>query len=145
MSVNSTWVGAPPDAVFDVLADPYSYEAWVPEPSRTADADEDWPEPGSEFHHVHGPLGIGLHDTTAVVSATRPRTILLEARLRPLIVSKVEFRLFPRRGGTRVVLVEHATGGLARLVPAPLLDPALWLRNAEALRRIRRLAERRAG
>lgn len=141
MSLNETWVDAPPEAVFDVLSDPYGYAYWVPGASKTAPEDGDWPEPGSLFRHVQGAFGIGLPDNTEVVSAKRPRTLVLEARIRPFAVNKVELRLFPSRGGTKVVMVEYPTGGLASLVPRMFTEPGLWLRNVEALRRLRKLAE----
>jgi uncharacterized protein YndB with AHSA1/START domain len=141
VSVNETWVDAPPEQVFDVLADPFGYGHWVPGASTTRRADDNWPEPGSVFHHVQGMFGIGLPDNTEVVSSTRPRTIVLEARIRPFAVNKVELRLSPSRGGTKVVMVEYPTGGLARLLPRAVIDVPLWLRNVEALRRLRKLAE----
>jgi uncharacterized protein YndB with AHSA1/START domain len=144
MSVNETWVDAPPDAVFDVLADAFSYGDWVPGATRIRRADDNWPAPDSEFHHTQGVLGVGLPDTTAVVSSERPRTLVLEARFRPFAVNKVEFRLAPSAGGTKVVMIEFATGGLARRVPAAVTNAAYWLRNVETLRRLRRRAEARA-
>ena len=139
--MNETYVDAPPDAVFDVLADAFSYGHWVVGSSRTRGADADWPAPGSSFRHVQGFWGIGLSDDTKVVASTRPRTMLLEARVRPFAVNKVELRLLPSGPGTNVVMVEYPTGGLARLLPKRLMDAALWLRNVEALRRLRKLAE----
>ena len=144
MSVNETYVHAAPDAVFDVLADPFSYGHWVPGASETRDADGDWPDPGAVFHHTQGFFGLGWKDNTQVVAATRPRTIVLEARIRPFAVNKVELRLLPSGGGTKVVMVEYPTGGLARKLRNPLMDAALWLRNIEALRRLRKLAEGRS-
>jgi uncharacterized protein YndB with AHSA1/START domain len=141
MAVNETYVDAPPEAVYDVLSDPHSYAHWVVGSSQTRGVDGDWPEPGSRFHHVQGLFGIGLPDNTAVVSATRPRTIVLEARIRPFAVNKVELRLFPRGRGTRVVMIEYPIGGLAAKLDNPLLDLALYLRNLEALRRLRTMAE----
>jgi uncharacterized protein YndB with AHSA1/START domain len=141
MSVNETYVNAAPDAVYDVLADPCGYAQWVPGASRTRGADGDWPEPGSTFHHTQGAFGIGLPDTTSVVASERPRTIVLEARFRPFAVNKVELRLFPSGRGTKVVMVEYPTGGLASKLPSPLVELSLKLRNVEALRRLRRMAE----
>jgi uncharacterized protein YndB with AHSA1/START domain len=144
VSVNETYVDTPPEAVFDVLADPQTYGHWVVGSSKIRAADAEWPEPGSLFHHVQGAFGIGLHDNTEVVDAVRPRTIVLEARIRPFAVNKVELRLYPSGSGTKVVMVEYPTGGLAAKLRNPLLDAALWLRNAESLRRLRKLAERSA-
>jgi uncharacterized protein YndB with AHSA1/START domain len=141
MSVNETYVDAPPDAVFDVLADPQSYAHWVVGASRTRKADADWPERGARFHHTQGLFGIGVPDNTEVLVSSRPRRIVMEARIRPFAVNKVEMRLRPRGGGTRVRMIEYPTGGLAKLLPSPLTDMMLHVRNAEALRRLRRLAE----
>jgi uncharacterized protein YndB with AHSA1/START domain len=141
MSVNETYVDAPPEAVFDVLADPFSYGHWVVGASETRDADGDWPSPGSKFHHTQGFFGVGLPDSTSVVSAEAPRTLVLEARIRPFAVNKVELRLFPSGGGTKVVMVEYPTGGLAAKLHNPLIELSLKLRNVEALRRLRKMAE----
>ena len=141
MSVNETYVDAPPEAVFDVLADPYAYAHWVLGATRTREADADWPEPGSTFHHTQGMFGIGLPDSTSVIAAERPRSIVLEARIRPFAVNKVELRLFPNGRGTKVVMVEYPTGGIAAKLRNPLVDLTLKLRNVESLRRLRNLAE----
>ncbi len=141
MAVNETYVNAAPEAVFEVLADPYGYGEWVPGSSETREADRDWPEPGSTFHHTQGFFGVGLKDSTSVVSSERPRTLVLEARFRPFAVNKVEFRLFPHNGGTRVVMVEYPTGGLAAKLHNPLIEVAFKLRNVETLRRLRKFAE----
>jgi uncharacterized protein YndB with AHSA1/START domain len=141
MSVTETYVDAPPDAVFDVLADPKSYAHWVVGASRTRKADATWPKPGSKFHHTQGMFGIGLPDNTEVISSNRPQRLVMEARIRPFAVNKVEMRLQSRGGGTRVTMIEYPTGGLAKLVPAPVTNALLHVRNIEALRRLRRLAE----
>ena len=141
MSVNETYVNAPPEAVFDVLEDPQGYAHWVVGASKTRGADADWPRPGTKFLHTQGAFGIGLPDSTSVVSAERPRTLVLEARIRPFAVNKVELRLFPRGRGTKVVMVEYPTGGIAARLENPLVHWALKLRNVESLRRLRKLAE----
>ena len=144
MSTTRTYVDAPPEAVFDVLSDPDSYGHWVVGSSRTRDADPDWPAKGAKFHHTQGFFGIGLPDNTEVIASKRPRQLVLEARIRPFAVNKVELRLRRSGHGTALTMVEYPTGGLARLVANPLMDFALHLRNLESLRRLRNLAEQRA-
>jgi uncharacterized protein YndB with AHSA1/START domain len=141
MSVTETYVDASPDAVFDVLADPQSYAHWVVGSSRTRKADAAWPEPGTKFHHTQGVFGIGLPDNTEVLASSPPRRLVMEARIRPFAVNKVELQLHPRGAGTRVRMIEYPTGGLAKLVPSPLTNLMLHVRNVEALRRLRRMAE----
>jgi uncharacterized protein YndB with AHSA1/START domain len=143
LAVTETYVDAPPDAVFDVLADPESYGHWVVGSSRTRQADANWPRKGSKFHHTQGFFGIGLPDDTEVLESKRPRQLVLEARIRPFAVNKVELRLRRRGNGTRVTMIEYPTGGLAKLVANPLMDLLLHVRNLESLRRLRRLAENR--
>jgi uncharacterized protein YndB with AHSA1/START domain len=141
MSVTETYVNAPPDAVFRVLSDPCSYAHWVVGASRTRKADSGWPRPGTRFHHTQGFFGIGVPDNTEVVSSDPPRELVLEARIRPFAVNKVEMRMRPRGAGTHVTMVEYPTGGLMRRVPRRLTDVALHLRNVESLRRLRKMAE----
>jgi uncharacterized protein YndB with AHSA1/START domain len=141
MSVTQTYVDAPPETVFEVLADPNSYAHWVVGASRTRKADAAWPKRGTKFHHTQGLFGIGLPDHTEVLAVTRPRRLVLEARMRPFAVNKVDLRLHKRGSGTRVTMVEYPTGGIAKLVDNPLMHLALHLRNLESLRRLRRMAE----
>ena len=143
MSVTQTYVDAPPEAVFDVLADPQSYAHWVVGASRTRKADAAWPKRGAKFHHTQGMFGIGLPDNTEVLAVDPPRRLVLEARIRPFAVNKVEMRLRSRGAGTNVTMIEYPTGGLAKLVHNPLADLALHLRNVESLRRLRGMAEDR--
>jgi uncharacterized protein YndB with AHSA1/START domain len=140
--VTETYVNAPPEAVYDVLADPESYAHWVVGATRTRKADASWPRVGSKFHHTQGAFGLGLPDNTEVVAAARPRQLVLEARIRPFAVNKVEMRLRRRGRGTCVTMVEYPVGGIARKLDNPLLHAALHLRNLESLRRLRRMAER---
>jgi uncharacterized protein YndB with AHSA1/START domain len=142
MARNETHVDAPPEAVYAVLADPESYAHWVVGSTKIRGADANWPAPGARFHHVQGAFGLGLHDNTEVVEAERPRLLVLETRFRPFAINTVEIRLEPNGSGTRVELVEYVTGGAAGLLPGVLFDPAFKLRNAESLRRLKRLAER---
>ena len=144
MAENHVYVDAPPDAVFDVLSDAESYAYWVVGSSQIRGVEGDWPEPGSKFHHTQGFFGVGLKDSTSSLVANRPRQLVIEVRFRPFMVGKVEFRLRPRGRGTHVTMIEYPIGGPIAKVNNPLIDRALWARNVETLRRLRKLAERRA-
>jgi uncharacterized protein YndB with AHSA1/START domain len=145
MAENHAYIDVPPDAVFDVLADPETYAHWVVGSSEVRGVEGDWPEPGSKFHHTQGAYGIGLKDSTSVIASNRPRQLVMEARFRPLMVAKVELRLRPRGRGTHVTMVEYPTRGPLAKVHNPLLDRAFWARNVESLRRLRKLAENGSG
>ena len=144
MSENHAYIDAPPDAVFDVLADARSYAHWVVGSSEIRGTEGDWPEPGSKFHHTQGFYGMGLKDDTVSIAANRPRQLVLEARFRPFAVMKIELRLRPRGRGTHVTMIEYPIRGPIAKIDNPLIDRALWARNIESLRRLRKLAEERA-
>jgi uncharacterized protein YndB with AHSA1/START domain len=134
-----------PRRAFAVLAHPRSYAFWVVGARAVHDADGRWPAAGATFHHSQGRWPLVVHDTTSVIASDPPRRLELEARVRPLLVSRVVLTLQPDAGGTLVRMEEEATGGLLelamRLPPSPQL---LQARNAEALRRLRWLAESQA-
>ena len=138
MARNEIHADVPPAAVFEVLADARLYGNWVVGASTTRGVDGTWPEAGSVLHHTQALL---LHDTTSVVACEPPRRLVLEARARPFVVARVEVRLTPEAGGTRIVLEEEAVSGLLSWLPAPVEDPLVRLRNREAVRRLKRLAE----
>jgi uncharacterized protein YndB with AHSA1/START domain len=138
MARNSIHVQASPEAVFAVLSDPRLYANWVVGASTTRAVEGRWPEPGARLHHTQL---LVLHDTTSVLESDPPRRLRLEARARPAVIAQVEVRMEPEGDGTRVVLEEWPTGGLAGAVPRPLIDPLLQLRNREVVRRLKRLTE----
>ena len=65
----------PPEAVWDVLAEPGSYGYWVVGSKAIRDADPDWPAPGSKFHHTigFGPFTVADHRSRA--RDQRPRLL----------------------------------------------------------------------
>src|SRR4051794_16502487 len=136
-------VAAPPQAVWDVLADAGAYGEWVVGTQHIAQADATWPEPGSalEYRIGAGPVSIGDH--TTVVEADEPRHLLLRAQLKHLGAFAIRLELEPRDGGTRVVMEEEPLEGALETVHNPLSDLALAKRNDRALGRLKRLAERR--
>ncbi|GAC1319542.1 MAG: SRPBCC family protein [Thermoleophilaceae bacterium] len=126
-----------------MLSDPDSYAHWVVGATRTRSADADWPAVGSTFHHTQGAAGIGLKDSTSVLACDPPRRLVMEVRIRPLMVGKVELRVAGHENGARVTMIEHPTGALLGRLHNPLLDRLIHVRNIESLRRLRKLAERR--
>lgn len=144
MATVEKWVPAPVADVWAVLADPRSYAFWVVGSHDIRGVEGDWPQPGARFHHTqgHGPLKIS--DDTTVLECEAPHRLLMEVRVRPLVVGHVELELRPEREGTCVTMTETAGGGLAGLVPSPFKDPLLALRNTDALRRLAGMAWTRA-
>jgi uncharacterized protein YndB with AHSA1/START domain len=142
VATNHTYIAASPDDVWQVLADPAGYAHWVVGSSRTRHVKGRWPNRGSIFGHVQGVGPVGLRDTTEVVDSQRPSRLVLEIRVRPFLVGRVEMRLEPHGDGTWVSMTEHQFGGLVGRPFGPLAEPALLMRNIESLRRLRRMAEK---
>ena len=138
MARNTIHVDAPPEAVWEVLADPRFYGNWVVGASTTRKVDGNWPEVGAVLHHTQMLL---LHDTTEVRESEPPRRIVLEARARPLVVAMVSVTLEPEDDGTRTILEEWPVSGLAAAVPGFITDRLIRVRNHEAALRLKRLTE----
>jgi hypothetical protein len=142
MAVNEIDIEAAPEAVFDVLSDARSYGYWVVGSRAIHAADAEWPAQGAVFEHTQGlwilPL---LRDETSVLRSTRPALLELRVQARPLTVAHVTLRLSPQGGGTHVVMEEVPADLRSKIVMNPLVQPLLHLRNAESLRRLKRLAE----
>lgn len=137
MSRNETYISARPEEVFDVLATPSTYSEWVVGSSEIHRSDSAWPAEGSIFEHSQGLRPLRVHDTTRVLESDPPHLLVLEVRIRPFMIGRVEFGVFPAADGTRVVMHEEPIGGFARVIMNPGLDLMLKVRNAETLRRLR--------
>jgi uncharacterized protein YndB with AHSA1/START domain len=121
-----------------VLSDPYAYPEWVVGTDRTVRADPDWPLPGSTFD-VH--VALGHVDQTTARELDPGRRIVLDAAASVLGPARVTLELTEEGDGTHVTMVEDPAGKFAPLRLVPAVHLAIKLRNVEALRRLRRLAE----
>ncbi len=136
-------IEAPPDKVFAVLADGWTYSDWVVGTVHIRDVDPHWPAPGSQLHHKAGPWPLSLHDSSTVISVDEPREILIRAGLWPLGEATIHFRLTPvGANGTRVTMTETFNAGPLRWVQNKLNDLVMHRRNVESLRRLADIATR---
>lgn len=135
----------PPEAVWDALADAGGYGYWVVGSSEIRAADENWPQPGSRFHHTVGVGPLKVSDHTESLEARRPTFLRLRAKARPLGTAKVTLTMTPQDGGTRVRMTENPDGLTAMLTFNPLVQLLVKGRNAESLMRLEELALRQAG
>ena len=144
MAIVARTVQAPPDRVFAVLADGWSYSDWVVGTVHIRDVDEAWPQPGSKLHHKAGPWPLSLHDSSTVLSCTPDRELRLNAGLWPLGAAIVGIRLEPVDGGaaTKVVIEEDFEAGPLLWIRNKVNDLILHRRNIETLRRLADIAER---
>ena len=142
MPVNEIKIDTPAQAVWDVLADPPSYVEWVVGNKAILGYDPNWPAPDTEFHHKVGFGPLTVKDKTVSLEAESPRRLGMNVRVWPVGHGIVTFQLEKTGSGTRVRMQEVPAGGpLKRFWP--VLDPLVKLRNAETLRRLKRLAESR--
>jgi hypothetical protein len=142
VSENECFVHADAAGVFAILADGWSYAAWVVGASRVRAVDPGWPEPGRSIHHSVGTWPLLIDDTTTALEYEPLSRLRLKVRVWPAGAGEVEFQVTESSEGCRIVMLEQATGGVAALVPSPLTDVILRARNAETLRRLALLAEK---
>ncbi|MBL7261947.1 SRPBCC family protein [Paractinoplanes lichenicola] len=134
-------VQAPPDSVFAVLADGWTYSDWVVGTAHIRDVDQHWPQVGAELHHKAGPWPLSLHDSSTVLAMEPGRHLRLRAGLWPLGEAVVDIRLEPAGAGTRVTMSEQFERGPLLAARNKINDLVLHQRNVEALRRLADLAE----
>jgi uncharacterized protein YndB with AHSA1/START domain len=140
MATNERFMAVPPEAVWDVLADPGSYGYWVVGSKVIRDADPEWPAPGSKFHHTVGLGPFTIDDHTEAIETERPHLFKLRAKGRPTGTATVTLRMEPKDGGTLVKMSENPDGVYALLALNPLVHVFTLGRNAESLMRLEELA-----
>jgi uncharacterized protein YndB with AHSA1/START domain len=145
MATNERFMPVPPEAVWDALADARGYGYWVVGSSEIHDVDEQWPQPGSRFHHTVGIRPLRVSDHTQSVEARRPSLLRLRAKARPVGTAQVTLTMTPQDGGTRVRMTENPDGLTGWLSLNPLVQLLVKGRNAESLMRLEELALRQAG
>jgi uncharacterized protein YndB with AHSA1/START domain len=143
VATNHRFMTVAPEAVWAVLADPAGYGYWVVGSKVIRDADEDWPAPGSRFHHTVGVGPLEISDHTESLEARPPVLLRIRAKARPLGTARVTMEMTPRDGGTMVRMTENPDGVSAPLSLNPLVHVLTKLRNAESLMRLEELALRR--
>ncbi|GIF13181.1 SRPBCC family protein [Actinoplanes teichomyceticus] len=138
-------VNAPPQRVFAVLADGWSYSDWVVGTTHIREVEANWPEPGSKLHHKAGPWPMSLHDSSTVVACVPDRRLKIRAGLWPLGEAVVDIVLEPAsHDRTRVVIHEDFQSGPLLWIRNKINDLVLHQRNVEALRRLGDIAEHRS-
>ena len=130
-----------PKAVFDVLSDGWTYATWVVGAARIRAVDEAFPAPGTKIHHSVGLWPALINDNTEVEKVEPPHELQLRVRAWPTGEGLVNITCEPEGDATRVTMVETAVSGPAKLIPKPLEDAMLRVRNVETLKRLAYLAE----
>jgi carbon monoxide dehydrogenase subunit G len=141
MARNQIHIDASTEAVYGLLADPRSYSRWVVGARTVKAADPDWPQPGTTFDHAVGVGPLALHDSTSVVRSVASRQLELHARAKPMPPARIWIELEPAGDGTRLTMDEEPANRLLARLMGPVGHRVLWLRNREALRRLKRMVE----
>src|SRR4051812_22812020 len=145
-STRDTTIDVPRPAVWAVIADGDAFEYWVAGCQKIRGVEGSWPAIGASIHHRVGVGALTIADSTSVEEAEPDRRLVLRARVRPLGIARIVLTLdAPDTASTRVVMEEQAIEGPAAFVPDAVLRPLLDARNAETLRRLKRVAETRYG
>ena len=134
---------ASPEQVWAVLADGFTYAAWVVGASHVRAVDPSWPAPGARLHHAVGAWPVLIKDSTSVESSSPSRSLSLLARARPFGHARVLLEVEPSGQGSLVRMSEAPVSpGLRATLPRMIWAPLLRARNEESLDRLVALAER---
>ncbi|WP_395818585.1 SRPBCC family protein [Curtobacterium flaccumfaciens] len=133
-----------PEAVFDVLGDGWLYTTWVVGASRMRKEESGWPQVGTHLHHSFGAWPIVINDVTTSLVWEPPRRMVIQPEGWPIGEARVELTVEPHRHGSKVTITENAVAGPGSYVPDFLMQPLIWIRNRETLRRLEWVAVGRA-
>jgi len=144
MSKNVRILHCRPEDVFDVLADGWLFTTWVVGASRMRGQDAGWPAVGTRLHHSFGSWPVVIDDVTTVHEWDPPHRMVIQPQGWPLGEARVELTVEEHCRGCKVTIVENPIAGPGSWVPGFLLQPVLWVRNRETLRRLGWVAAGRA-
>ncbi|MGW7293433.1 SRPBCC family protein [Streptomyces xiamenensis] len=144
MAVRHRLIAHPPDAVWDVLADPSRYAAWVVGTKDSAPAEGEWPQVGSALAYTVRLGRKELHGRTWVRRCEPPRALELEVDSGRLGTARISLDIRPWGEETLVIMDEHPLRGFGGTVHNAVLDAVQQLRHRGMLARLERLVEERA-
>lgn len=133
-----------PEDVFDVLADGWLFTTWVVGASRMRAVEAAWPAVGSQLHHSFGVWPLVIDDATTMLTWEPSHRMVIQPKGWPLGEARVEILVEEHRRGCKVTIIENPVAGPGTWVPAFLMQPLLWVRNIETLRRLGWVSEGRA-
>jgi carbon monoxide dehydrogenase subunit G len=143
MAVVNVLVRRPPEDVWRVLADGYSYAQWVPGTREIRAVDDGWPRVSTSLHYTVGVGPFRLRGATTVRRAEPGRQLGLEADGGPLGTARISIDLLDWGEDTVVVLDEHPLRGPGYRWHNALSDAFLLLRGRPMVHRLGELVERR--
>lgn len=144
MAKNVRIMHCTPEDVFDVLGDGWLFTTWVVGASRMRAEEPGWPAVGKRLHHSFGVWPFAIDDVTTSLTWEPPERMVMQPKGWPLGEARVELTVAAHARGCKVTIVEDAVAGPGKYVPGFLLQPLLWIRNRETLRRLHWVATGRA-
>jgi hypothetical protein len=144
MSTRRRIIHATPQQVWDVLADGWLYPVWVVGASRMRQVEDSWPAVGSKLHHSVGVWPALIDDNTEVLESSPTTHLRLRARGWPAGEADVDLRVEAHAEGCEVTITEDAVAGPGLMMPKPLRDVQIGVRNVETLQRLAYIAENRS-
>ncbi len=141
MAFASREIHARPHDVYQVLLDPRTYPRWLAGAADIRGVDDDWPRPGSRFHHRVGVGPLTIPDNTEVLAVEPDHLLRLAVRARPFVSAVVTFRLLGEDDRCVVTFEEEPAHRLIGNLVRPVLDPITHVRNHRSLRRLAQLVE----
>lgn len=127
--------------VFAVLANGWLYPVWVVGASRMRAVDAAWPQPTARLHHSFGVWPAVINDVTECLEWDPPRRAVFRAHGWPMGAARVTIEVTDRPNGCGISITEDAEAGPGTLVPKPVRDVMIKVRNMETLNRLRLMAE----
>lgn len=137
-------VERPPSAVWEVLADGWSYDRWVVGTAEILEVDPAWPRVGSSLRYRVGWGPLSFEDRTYVRIAEPPHRLDLEAHALPAGTARIAVNVIDWDDKTLILLDEHPLTGPGAIFHTAATDVVLRLRNRQMLKRLVRLTEERA-
>jgi uncharacterized protein YndB with AHSA1/START domain len=132
----------PPEVLWDLLIDPYTYPDWLVGAEEIRDVDDDWPAVGARFHHEVGVGPLEIPDHSEVLHIEPRRELRLTVRARPFVSAVATFRLVGDRAVSMLSVQEEPTVRTVGNLVRPVMDPSIHLRNHRSLRRLAAVVER---
>ena len=132
---------APPERVFEVLRDGYSYVRWVIGTTKIRHVDANWPEVGSNLHYTAGWWPFRVQDRTVVTRYEPDRRLTLEALGKVSGSALIDIEVIAEGDGSRVVIDEHPVAGPAAKIHNPAVESMLRLRNVRMMRKLKDVVE----
>ena len=144
MSVTRRVVECPLSDVFALFMNARAYPRWVVGATAFRGVDEEWPRPGTAFHHRVGVGPFAIDDQTKLLAVEPPRRVVLEAHAWPAGSAIVELTLRAVDDErTEITTEERPSKGLAAALDSPPLRLMTRLRNRWGLARVDRILQRR--